>query len=324
MVPNVMFGFAYGDAVSSLAGLSLRDLEYAHAVDRHRHFGRAASQCGVSQAALSEQLAKLEDRLGTRLFERAHRRVEPTPRGAPLLVQIARVLAEARGLLELSHEGTEGLAGKVRLGAIATLGPYYLPHLLRQVREAYPLLQLRLEEGQTDSLLRALRDGQVDAVLVAWPVPAEGLDAETLFMEPFLLVCPTAHRLADAALPGLSDLGGGDLLLLEEGHCLRDQALALCRPGPGLTRHATSVETLWQMIAADEGYSLLPALSAQGREAIAGLVRRRELAGDRVGRTIALVWRRTDPRGESFRGLATLLRDGAPAAVRPAETRLPG
>jgi LysR family hydrogen peroxide-inducible transcriptional activator len=301
---------------TTLAGLSLRDLEYAAAVDRVRHFGRAAAACNVSQAGLSEQVRKLEDVLGVRLFERGNRRVAPTPQGAVLLRQIERVLAEARGVLDLAQAGARSagtLDGALRVGAIATVGPYYLPHLLRQVRGAFPALTLQLSEGQTLPLLEALRRSELDAVLMALPVPGEGLVSGPLFFEPFMLVCPAGHALADNAALPVDALDGEDLLLLEEGHCLRDQALALCSGG-GHRRQATSLETLWHMIAAGEGVSLLPALSTAGRGGLSELVAVRPLLGAE-GRTVGLVWRRTDPRGAQFDALAAVLRGALPEGV---------
>ena len=302
----------------SLAGLSLRDLEYAAAVDRERHFGRAATACNVSQAALSEQLGKLEGVLAVRLFERGNRRVAPTTQGAVLLRQIGRVLAEAYGLQELARSAGE-FDGALRLGAIATLGPYYLPHLLRQVRSGFPKLALQLSEGQTDGLLEQLRRGTLDAVLAALPLGGQGAVTAPLFFEPFSLVCPAGHPLAGLERPLLGDLDGGDLILLEDGHCLRDQALALCSRGAGHRRQATSVETLWHMIAAGEGVSLLPALSTEGREAMAEMVRVRDMADTGAGRTIALAWRRTDSRCGHFEALAGALRAGLPAGVLAVE-----
>jgi LysR family transcriptional regulator, hydrogen peroxide-inducible genes activator len=300
---------------TNFAGLSLRDLEYAAAVGQTRHFGRAALRCGVSQPALSEQVRKLEALLGTPLFERGRKGVQVTPRGETLLLQMERVLAEAHGLLEIARGAAEPLTMALRLGAIQTLGPYYLPYLLRQVRAAFPRLSLRLVEGQTESLVEALRGGSIDAVLAADPVPGEGLTTTKLFFEPFVLVCPAGHRLASLPRLLLPDLAADDLILLEEGHCLRDQALSLCQGAPSQMRQATSVETLWHMIAAGEGYSLLPALSLAGRQAMEGLVICRPLSDPEAGRIITLAWRDTDPSGPELRHLAGLLRAGLPAGV---------
>ncbi len=306
---------------SSIAGLSLRDLQYAVAVAETRHFGRAATRCAVSQPALSEQIRKLEAVLGSPLFERGHKGVQITSNGARLLQQASRVLAEAHGLLEMARDAADSAVSTLRLAAIQTLGPYYLPLLLRQVRAALPGLMLRLAEGQTEALVDSLRGGTTDAILAALPLPAEGLRSSALFWEPFVLVCPAGHRLATLPRLHLPDLAADDLILLEEGHCLRDQALSLCAGAAPEVRHATSIETLWHMIAAGEGYSLLPALSLTGRQAVAGLVTCRPLPDPEAGRMIALAWRTTDPRGGDLAKLAEQLRADLPAGVLPASAR---
>ncbi|MDD2876125.1 MAG: LysR substrate-binding domain-containing protein [Acidiphilium sp.] len=302
-------------AARTLAGLSLRDLEYAQAVSELRHFGHAAERCGVSQPALSEQIRKLEALLGVALFERTKRRVAPTAAGATLLAQIERVMAEARHLLALSHGQPSLMTGVLALGAIETLGPYYLPGVLRLLRTERPDLSLRLTEARTARLIERLADGALDLVLLAMPVLRTGLVAEPLFFEPFLLATPPHHALAGSRRLMLDDLPAEDLLLLEDGHCLREQALALCNAKPA-TRHATGLETLWQMIAAGEGYSLLPALAVAARPELQDLVLCQALGDASAGRTIALVWRGSDPRDPAFRALAAIL-----AAMRPAPTR---
>ncbi|MGC9270508.1 LysR substrate-binding domain-containing protein [Acidiphilium sp.] len=303
----------------SLAGLSLRDLEYAQAVAELRHFGHAAERCGVSQPALSEQIRKLEALLGVALFERTKRRVAPTAVGTALLEQIERVMTEARHLLTLSHGHTGLMEGVLALGAIETLGPYYLPGVLRLMRTERPSLALRLTEARTIRLIERLIDGVLDLALLAMPVPRAGLIAVPLFFEPFLLATPPGHALARLTRLTLDDLPAQDLLLLEDGHCLRDQALALCNAKP-VTRHATSLETLWQMIAAGEGYSLLPALAVAARPELHDLVVCQSLGDAAAGRTIALVWRASDPRAAAFRELAALLARMRPAATAPVAT----
>jgi LysR family hydrogen peroxide-inducible transcriptional activator len=304
-----------------LAGLSLRDLEYAVTVARLGHFGRAAERCGVSQPTLSMQIRKLEYLLGTPLFERHGRRVLPTAKGEPLLRRAEAIIADARALLQAARAREEPLAGPLRLGVIPTLGPYYLPALLPAVRAHFPQLDLRLAEGLTLTLVEGLRAGLLDAVLMALPATAPGIVVEPLFEEPFRLLCPAGHRLARRPRIGLDDLGGPDLLLLEDGHCLRDQALALCHQARGQSpggegeapRYATSLEMLRHMIAAGEGYSLLPMLAAAGRPDLGGLVAVREIADDRAFRTIGLAWRATDPREDDLRALAAFLRQTKPA-----------
>jgi LysR family hydrogen peroxide-inducible transcriptional activator len=313
-------------SLGTLAGLSLRDLEYAVAVRRYRHFGRAADHCHVSQPTLSEQIRKLEALLGMALFERTRRRVETTPRGEALLQRAERVLAEARGMLDFSRALGGPLEGELALGAIETLGPYYLPQMLHRVRPEYPSLKLLLSEQKTATLLERLHAGELDAVLLALPAPAAALAVAPLFFEPFHLACPAGHRLESLPRLYLRDLEGADLLLLEEGHCLRDQALALCAaetgrpPQEGRARHATSLETLWHMIAAGEGFSLLPLLSLHGRDALGPLVTRRPLLDPDVGRRIGLAWRQSDPRGPEFQELAAFLRRTAPEGVAVLES----
>jgi LysR family hydrogen peroxide-inducible transcriptional activator len=300
----------------TLAGLSLRDLEYAIAVAQTKHFGRAAEQCGVSQPALSEQIRKLEGLLGVELFERGRRGVQVTPIGETLLSRAERLLSEAHCLLEMANGGADPLESTLRLAAIQTLGPYYLPYVLRQTRRAFPQLKLRLREGQTETLVESLRNGTTDLVLAALPLPTEDLSTLALFQEPFVLVFPVGHKLGALPRISLEDLASEGLILLEEGHCLRDHALSLCAGASPSSRLATSVETLWHMIASGEGYSLLPALSLSGRGPIEDLVTCRELSEPEAARTIALAWRTTDPRGPALRRLAEMLRESLPEGVR--------
>lgn len=319
----------------NLSGLSLRDLEYVVAVAELRHFGRAAERCAVSQPSLSAQIRKLEEALGLSLFERTSRKVLLTPRGEAIVAQARTILEEARRLLALA-DGSDGtLTGRLRLAAIHTLGPYLFPHILPELRSSWPDLTLILSEGRTDGLLEELRDGRLDAVLLALPVEGDGLTAEPLFFEPFLLAHPAGHRLR--ATPGLSlnDLDPAELLLLEEGHCLRDQALAACglsARGGGV--HATGLETLRHMVAAGAGCTLMPVLAVKGAvkgaargeddraATVGGLVEYRPFEGTRPpGRVVGLVWRASDPRDRGLRQLADLLRRDLPAGTEPALSR---
>jgi len=305
----------------AVSALSLRDLEYAVAVARERHFGRAAEGCGVSQAALSEQVRKLESILGFPLFERTKRKVEVTARGEGILQRAEALLGDARRLLEDARRSSEPLSGELRLGVIATLGPYYMPTVIGLGREHFPRLALRLREATTDELLLALRHGELDAVLVALPIPMDGLVAEPLFFEPFRLACPSGHELARRPHVRLRDVKRGPLLLMEDGHCLRDQALALCdpRPLPNQSRYASSLEMLRHMIAAGEGISVIPLLAAGEHTTINGMIAYREVDEARAGRTIALVWRATETRANDLHAIAAFLRDELPVGVRRLE-----
>ena len=314
-------------AQQHLTGLSLRDLDYAMAVAEQAHFSRAAEQCGVSQPGLSEQIRKLEAILGTRLFERGRGGVSPTASGQILLRQIAVVVREARSLLEMAHSQAGALNGPIDLGVISTLGPYYVPLVLRDLRAQFPELVLRLQENQTTALLDALARFTLDAALVALPVQGDGLATRPLFFEPFRVLLPVGHPLSSNDEVALSALGADDLLLLEEGHCLRDQAMSLChvpdgaRSGRRAPRTATSLEMLRHMVAAGEGYALMPFLATRETSELSGLVRLRPLLRSPqapcAGRTIGLVWRATDPRGPDFDQLATLLRRNAPLEMQP-------
>jgi LysR family hydrogen peroxide-inducible transcriptional activator len=300
-----------------VASLSLRDLEYAVAVARERNFGRAAEYCSVSQPTLSEQVRKLESILGFALFERTKRSVKPTVRGEAVLRQAEALLGNARRLLEDARQSAEPLSGELRLGVIATLGPYYMPSVIGGSRRQFPRLALRLQEATTDELLAALRNGELDAIFVALPVPMDGLVAEPLFFEPFRLACPSDHELARRQAVSVRDLKRGPLLLMEDGHCLRDQALALCnpRPLPHQSRYASSLEMLRHMIAAGEGISVLPLLAAAEHTSMHGTIAYRELDDARAGRKIALVWRATETRANDLRAIAAFLRETLPAGV---------
>ncbi|NNM74933.1 LysR substrate-binding domain-containing protein [Enterovirga aerilata] len=301
----------------NIAALSLRDLEYVVAVSEERHFGRAAERCNVSQPSLSAQIRRLEEALGLTLFERTSRKVLPTARGEAVARQARAVLAEAQKLLVIAQEGRDALSGRLVLGAIQTLGPYLFPRVLRQMRQLFPDLALTLSEGRTAELLEALREGRLDAVLLSPPIDEMGLTVTPLFSEPFLLSCPADHPLARSPELRADALGGPELLLLEEGNCLRDQALAACAAGPHAGRHATSLETLRSMVAAGAGYTLMPRLAAPEGTDRTGLVVSRPFPEGGPARPIALVWRATDPRRASLEQFAAFFRENAPEGTIP-------
>ncbi|GFE96224.1 hydrogen peroxide-inducible genes activator [Gluconobacter sp. Gdi] len=301
-----------------LSGLSLRDIEYVVAVDDLRNFSRAAERCGVSQAGLSEQVRKLEQLLDVTLFERSRRHVAPTPDGERLIALGREVLTAARNLLEVARTRTSPLDGILRLGVIPTLGPYYIPGTLPHLRQSYPNLNLRLTEGTTDTLVQSLRNNELDLALMALPAPSEALEALPLFEEAFLGVFPVTHELAGKNRISLKQLGQPDLLLLEDGHCLRDQALSICPtiPRQRETRLATSLEMLWHMIGAGEGFSLIPRLALRNRMDFENLITVRPLSEPEASRTIGLVWRASDPRASTFRELGTFLRQATPEGCK--------
>lgn len=300
----------------NLSGLSLRDLEYVVAVADEGHFGRAAERCNVSQPTLSVQVRKLEAALGLALFERSNRRVLLTEAGQAIVRQARTVLSEAQRLLAMATEGRGApLTGRLSLAAIQTLGPYFFPLIMRPLREAFPLLSLSLSESRTADIVEGLREGRIDAALVSLPLSQGRLALSPLFIEPFFLACPAEHALAQGGALSAGSIAGPDLLLLDEGNCLRDQAIAACGAGSSAGRHATSLETLRSMVAAGAGYTLLPALAVPQGPDPSGLTVIRDFDVDGPGRTIALAWRASDPRAAGLAHLAAFFRAHAPGGT---------
>lgn len=294
--------------------MTLTELRYVVALAEHRHFGRAAEACHVSQPTLSTQIRKLEEQLGIILFERGNRQVMATEIGIRFVAEARLVLTGAGRLRDLASSARAVLAGPFRLGVIPTLCPYLLPWLLDPLQTAYPQLDLSLTEDLTDALIRRLADHQLDAALVALPLDTPELDALPLFDEPFLLACPTGHamaRLNEVDPIALQDVG---LMLLSEGHCLRDQAIAACGENWTDPRFQTaSLSTLRHLVAAGHGCTLLPALAARiETDSRIALVR---LTEDKAKRRIALVYRRTAPRLADLQALAGIISRSAPDCV---------
>lgn len=298
--------------------MNLQDLRYIVTLVKTRHFGRAAEACSVSQPTLSTQIKNLEDELGVALFERTNKRVMPTPVGLTLIAQAQVILEEAEKLRYMAQQVHDPMSGPLRLGVIPTLGPYLLPHLVPHLRAKYPLLRLYLREEITARLLDHLHTGELDALLLSLPVPHGGLEVEALFCEPFVLACPVGDPLAGKRRIREADLLDAPLLLLEDGHCLRDQALAVCGfpPSPGTeTFRASSLETLRQMVAAGVGCTLLPKLAAAVPSPSDTLLVLRPFADPAPSRTIGLVYRRGFPRAQTVQTLAELMRIEAPPGV---------
>ncbi|MEW5893799.1 MAG: LysR substrate-binding domain-containing protein [Pseudomonadota bacterium] len=296
--------------------MTLQELRYLVALADTGHFGQAAEACFVSQSTLSTGLKKLEDYLGIILFDRSLKRVTPTPIGREIVESARLILQEADRIRELAKYAGDPMDRTVQIGVIPTLGPYYLPHALMQVRAAHPKLRLLLREVMTPQLLDQLHAGKLDAGLLALPIEEEGLTVAPLFHEPFLAAVPAEHALARKARISLEELSRANLLLLEEGHCLRDQALAVCGL-QGLASEevrATSLETLRQMVGMGIGVTLLPRLAcnapSQPNIAI------KPLAGSGAGRVIALIWRKRTPYLETMTGLAQTLVRHLPDGVR--------
>lgn len=295
--------------------MTLTELRYVVALAEHRHFGRAAEACHVSQPTLSTQIRKLEEQLGVTLFERGNKQVSVTEIGQGIVAEARQILAGVGRLRDLAGAAQACLTGPLRLGVIPTLCPYLLPWLLAPLQARFPQLELGLTEDLTDSLLARLLDYELDAALVALPIDAAGeTDALPLFDEPFLLACPAGHKLAGYDMIETSKLREAHLMLLNEGHCLRDQAMAVCgQEGTDPRFQTASLATLLQLVAAGHGCTLLPALAARVEQR-PGIVLT-GLADPAARRRIGLVYRRSSPRLADFQALASLIRAEMPASV---------
>ncbi len=289
--------------------MNLRDWEYFVAVADHKHFSKAAEACHVTQPTLSAQLKKLEQYLGVNLVERDNRNVWLTPIGQEMAVRARRMLSEAEGLKQLARSQFNPLAGDIKLGAFPTLAPYFLPLALPKVKKKLPDLRVFLVEEKTQVLLQQLQQGEIDAALLALPINKEQLDVIPVCKEEFLLAVPTAHPLARRKEIELDDLQGQNLMLLDEGHCLREQALSVCQlagAGENTTFRASSLETLRQMVMSGLGVTLMPAMASNA--AHHGI---RYLAFKQPPmREIGLVFRRSDWRLPLWQKLAQVLRTG--------------
>lgn len=303
--------------------MNLRDLEYLVALDEHRHFGRAAAASYASQPTLSTQIRKLESELGVDLIERGSRQVLFTPLGDQVVQKAKAILAEVDEIRLLARHATEPYAGTLRLGAFPTLAPYLLPHVAPILHDHFPDLEILLVEEKTDVLLSELRAGRLDAALIALPVTEDGLHVEPLFREDFVLAAPTGHPLTTEEVLAGSRLAAEDLLLLADGHCLRDQALEVCdRTGATARRdfQATSLETLRHMVAAGVGVTLLPELSVIPPVIQNPAIELRHFADPAPFRDIALVWRRSTVQADVLHEVAEVIRGVDNTPVRPLPT----
>lgn len=300
--------------------MTLQELRYLVAVAEKGHFVRAAEACHVGQSTLSTQLKKLEDYLGVTLFERNKHYLLPTPIGEEIIAQARVALEVMERIRELARRGQDIMAGALRLGVIPTLGPYLIPHLLPSIRNVFPKLHLFLREDLTVNLVERLHMGKLDALLLALPIQDEGIEAIELFAEPFIVALPAGHPLTQKKQIRESDLRSECVLLLEEGHCLREQALAICGHSSSEQRDelkATSLETLRQMVAAGVGCTLLPALAAlPGLGSVPnGLVQMRPFASPKPSRTIGIAWRHRYPRESTIKRLAAVILANLPSGV---------
>lgn len=294
-----------------MTNVSLRQLRYFDALARHAHFGRAAEACAISQPALSMQIKELETVLGGVLLERGARQVVLTRLGEELARRVRDILRSVDELADFARASRDRLAGQLRIGMIPTIAPYLMPRVVADLTRAHPELDIHIRESVTPSLMREIAEGRLDAAILALPVSQPSLTEVALFSENFLLVRPNADRLSP--VPSAEKLRDMRLLLLEEGHCFRDQALSFCKMQSSRPRElldASSLSTLVQMVSAGIGVTLIPemAVAVETRAAPVSVAR---LKDPQPCRTIGMVWRKTSPLARQLVPISDLVRQAA-------------
>jgi len=283
--------------------MNLKDLKYLVALADTGHFGKAAEKTFVSQPTLSAQLKKLEEYLGVKLVERQPKNVQLTEVGKQIVVRARRMLDEGDEIVALARSNTDPFAGKLKVALIPTIGPYLLPRVMQKIRKGLPQLGLMLYEYQTEALLKRLRDGEIDLGIMAMPALADGVETRDLYEENFTVALPNNHPLAAKASIKVQDLKGHTLLLLEDGHCLRDQALEVCSRidvKEAEDFRATSLETLRQMVVAGLGITLLPEMAVESPFGSQRGLTIKQFAKPAPSRTVGAVWRKTTTRGAAI------------------------
>lgn len=291
--------------------MNLRDLRYFVALADTLHFGKAAERSFVSQPTLSAQIKKLENYLGVQLIERQPRRVTLTDTGAKILPIARRILQDSDEIVSVARHEHDPLSGKIKVAFIPTIGPYLLPLITRRIRKQLPRLKMMLYEYQTQPLLDKLRAGDIELGILALPVPLDGLEARELYNEPFYVAMPNNSTLGKKNNLKLDDLRGETLLLLEDGHCLRDQALDVCSRvdiRESEDYRATSLETLRQMVAAGLGVTLLPELATRGPFGSGQGLTMKPFAKPAPSRIVGAVWRKSTSRIEAISAICEVIQ----------------
>mgnify|MGYP000562851812 FL=1 len=285
--------------------MTLTELKYIVAVARAKHFGHAAESCFVAQPTLSVAIKKLEDELGVTLFERGGSEVSVTPVGAQIVAQAERVLEQTAAIKELAKQNKDPLAGPLRLGVIYTIGPYLLPPLVKNLIDNVPQMPLVLQENFTVKLLELLRQGELDAAIMALPLPDHGMLMQTLYDEPFVVATPRSHPWAKRREIPADDLKAETMLLLGSGHCFRDQVLEVCpemarfsAPGNGMQRtfEGSSLETIRHMVASGIGLTVLPRASVRDMDDPNGMLSFVPFSSPAPSRRVVIVWRKSFTR----------------------------
>lgn len=308
-----------------MAHVTLKQLKYFDALAREQHFGRAADACAVTQPALSMQIQELEASLGIALVERTRSGIKLTPKGAEIAVRAQRLLNDARDLIDFAQHSTGVLSGSLRFGVIPSVAPYLLPPLLPMLRATYPDLVLHLRETQTQHLTDELVEGKLDVLLLALPVKHPDIETRPILEDRFLLAMPQSKNLSGRVRATKELIESDRLLLLEEGHCLRDQALTFCslqQVDTVNTFGATSLSTIVEMVSAGLGITLLPEICV-GVESRSRDLKVIPFAEPQPSRTLGLAWRKSSPRQADFNALAALVAEAGKITLKRAENATP-
>lgn len=286
--------------------MNLRDLKYLSNLAKEGHFAKAAKKSFVSQPTLSMQIKKVEEELGVKIFERFHKKLIITPIGQDILQRVEIILRDVEEIKNLAQSAINPCSGQLIIGAFPTLAPYFFPKIVRQISKKFPKLKLLLIEEKTEILIKKLQDGEIDIALLAMPIANKEFDLEELFAEEFLLAVPSNHQFAKKKKINQKELSGLELILLEDGHCLRDQALAVCYKIGAVekeTFRATSLETLRQMIIAGSGITLIPSIAAKKERGISYIK-----IENPPKRKIGLFFRKSSVKKQLLKEIAQILR----------------
>ena len=290
---------------------SIKQLKYLCAVAEYRHFSKAAAACHVTQSTLSAAIQELESQLGVKIFERNKKTVMITSLGTKLLMQARIVLGDVEDFVGIARAHEAPLVGDLRLGVIPTIGPFLLPAILSELRKSFDKLKLYLKEEMSEELVGQLQQGQLDLIILAFPLPLPDMETVSLFKDEFLLCLPPGHELEKMQQVRQHQLRGQSLLLLEEGHCLRDHALEACKlesADTDLVYQGTSLHTLVQMVANGLGMTLLPAMSINANVLGDTHLQIKHFSNDNVFREVGMAWRKSDPRREEYLLLAEFVK----------------
>lgn len=291
---------------------SIKQLKYLCAVAEHRHFSKAAAACHVTQSTLSAAIQELESQLGVKLFERNKKAVLITPLGEKLLAQARIVLGDLEDFIGIAHAHGAPLVGDLRLGVIPTIGPFLLPSILADLRKSFNSLKLYLKEELSAELVQQLQQGKLDLIILAFPYPLPDMETVSLFKDEFLLCLPPGHELEKMQQVKQHQMRGQSILLLEEGHCLRDHALEACKlesAETDLVFQGTSLHTLVQMVANGLGMTLLPAMSVAADVLGDTHLQLKHFSNENVFREVGMAWRKSDPRREEYLLLAEFIKE---------------